>query len=60
MAPAFYGFMGALFLYFDQPDSAGKPGMGTYMGLGFLAFAVFCLIANLRAYGASGRDGRAP
>ena len=56
LAPAFFAFMGAVFLVYGLRDGTTSSGMPLYMGAGFLIFAVVVFFANRRAYGASSRD----
>ncbi|MBV8124617.1 MAG: hypothetical protein JO370_11135 [Paucibacter sp.] len=47
--PAFYAFMGAVFLFFGLRDSRGLD-LPVYIGAGFLVFAVISFTANRRAF----------
>lgn len=50
LAPAFYGFMGLTFLGYGLMSTRASI-FGIVMGIGFLAFAIFTLAANLKAFG---------
>jgi hypothetical protein len=53
VAPVFFGFMGAVFLFTDLRHGLDQAGMGALLGLGFVAFGIVCLVVNRRAYGAA-------
>jgi hypothetical protein len=50
LVPVFYAFLGATFLGYGLASSRAS-GFSIVMGAGFLAFALFTLAANLKAFG---------
>ena len=50
LVPAFYGFMGLTFLGYGLVNSRAS-SFSIVMGVGFLAFALFTLTTNLKAFG---------
>lgn len=50
LVPVFYAFLGATFLGYGLVSSSAS-GFSIVMGAGFLAFALFTLVANLKAFG---------
>jgi hypothetical protein len=51
IAPAFFGFMGLVFLVAGIRDSSSNASFPTLLGAGFIVFAIVVLFLNIRAYG---------
>ncbi len=51
IAPAFFGFMGVVFMGAGMRESARDSSFPLAMGAGFIVFAAITLALNLRAYG---------